>query len=374
MKNLLTIMMMMMPLTFMAQDKEPEIADGLIVYKDLFNKSMTDSVECFRIPALLTAVNGDLIASIDERVPGCGDLKWSKNINIVVRRSEDNGKTWSAIETVVDFPWGKSASDPSMILDEVTGEILLFYNYMDLDKEKDVYYFHVVKSLDNGKTWSEPEDITSQIAKPEWHNDFKFITSGRGIQTSKGKLLHCMVNLNSGMHLFGSDDHGKTWHLIDTPISPADESKVVELTDGRWMVNARSNDKKGVRYVHISSDEGKTWQTKAEPQLIDPGCNASIIQYTSKKDGYKKNRLLFANAAMKKGRKNMTVKISYDDGKTWSEGKVIYPGPSAYSSLTVLKNGDIGLFFEQDGHKKNPFVSFSLEWLTDGKDKLDRTN
>lgn len=367
-------MMMMMPLTFMAQDKEPEIADGLIVYKDLFNKSMTDSVECFRIPALLTAVNGDLIASIDERVPGCGDLKWSKNINIVVRRSEDNGKTWSAIETVVDFPWGKSASDPSMILDEVTGEILLFYNYMDLDKEKDVYYFHVVKSLDNGKTWSEPEDITSQIAKPEWHNDFKFITSGRGIQTSKGKLLHCMVNLNSGMHLFGSDDHGKTWHLIDTPISPADESKVVELTDGRWMVNARSNDKKGVRYVHISSDEGKTWQTKAEPQLIDPGCNASIIQYTSKKDGYKKNRLLFANAAMKKGRKNMTVKISYDDGKTWSEGKVIYPGPSAYSSLTVLKNGDIGLFFEQDGHKKNPFVSFSLEWLTDGKDKLDRTN
>ena len=80
---------------------------------------------------------------------------------------------------------------------------------MNLDTEKDIYYLHVTKSSDNGKTWSEPEDITSQIAKPEWHKDFKFITSGRGIQTRSGKLLHTMVNLKSGLHLFGSDNHGK---------------------------------------------------------------------------------------------------------------------------------------------------------------------
>ena len=68
----------------------------------------------------------------------------------------------------------------------------------------------------------------------------------------------------------------------------------------------------------------------------------------------------------------MTVRVSYDEGKTWTAGKTIYAGGSAYSSLTVLENGDIGLFFEQDGHKKNPFVSFSLKWLTDGKDKYKK--
>ncbi len=354
-----------------AQKQTKTDTNETLVFQDLFNTSMNSNVKCYRIPAIVTAPNGDVIAAIDERVPGCGDLKWSKDINIIVRRSSDNGKTWSNIETVVNFPYGKSASDPSMIVDKVTNEIFLFYNYMDLDTEKDIYYLHVVKSADNGKTWSEPMDITSQIAKPEWHKDFKFITSGRGIQTRSGKLLHTMVNLNSGLHLFGSDDHGKTWYFIDTPIQPADESKVIELADGTLMINARVNGK-GMRYVHTSTDEGKTWTTKEAPELIDPGCNASIIRYTSIEDGYKKNRLLFSNAKSKKGRVNMTVRISYDEGKTWSEGKTIYEGPSAYSDLTVLENGDIGLFFEQDEYTKNPFVSFSLKWLTDGKDEYKK--
>lgn len=368
MKNLIAILMVIIAVNVYSQDEKYSIAKGVAEYQDLFNTSMEEGVSCYRIPAIVTAPNGDLIAAIDQRVLGCGDLKWNKDINIIVRRSEDNGKTWSPIEMVADFPLGQSASDPSMIVDEITKEIFLFYNFMDLDKEKDVYYLHVVKSSDNGKTWSQPQDITSQIAKPEWHNDFKFITSGRGIQTSTGKLLHCMVNLESGMHLFGSDDHGKTWHFIDSPITPANESKVVELVDGSWMVNARTN-KTGMRYVHVSSDQGKTWESRPEPNLIDPGCNGSIIRYTSIKDGYKKNRLLFSNAKMEKERKNLTIRVSYDEGKTWTDGKTIYEGGSAYSSLTVLENGEIAVFFEQDGYKKNPFVSFSLKWLTDGKDK-----
>ena len=372
MRNSIVVFIILLIITSCsAQNKAYQISDGMIQIHDLFNASANDSIACYRIPAIVTAPNGDLVATIDERVPSCGDLKWSKDINIVMRRSEDNGKTWSVIESIVDFPFGKSASDPSMIVDQITKEIFLFYNYMNLDTEKDIYYLHVMKSADNGKTWSEPKEITSQIAKPEWHKDFKFITSGRGIQTSDGKLLHCMVNLNSGMHLFGSDDHGETWFLIDTPIAPADESKVVELVDGSWMVNARGNDKKGVRYIHTSSDEGKTWTTKAEPQLTDPGCNASIVRYTAIKDGYTKNRLLFANANSEKGRTNMTVRVSYDEGKTWSDGKTIYKGPSAYSSLTILKNGDIGLFFEKDEYTANVFTSFSLEWLTDGKDRYE---
>lgn len=342
-----------------------------LVFTDLFNASKVDSVNCYRIPALITAPNGDLIAAIDERVPNCGDLKFSKEINIVIRRSSDNGKTWGAIEKIVDFPYGQSASDPSMIVDNEMNEIFMFYNYMDLDKELNVYYLHVTKSSDNGKTWSKPEDITSQIAKPEWHNDFKFITSGRGIQTKDGRLLHCMVNLESGMHVFGSDDHGKTWFFIDSPLKPADESKIIELADGTLMVNARVN-KSGMRYVHLSKDNGNTWTTEAQPNLIDPGCNASIIRYTSIEDGYKKNRLLFSNANSLDKRENMTVKISYDEGKTWSNGKTIYAGSSAYSDLTILKNGEIGLLFEKDNHAENPFVSFSLEWLTDGKDRLEK--
>ena len=368
MKYIVLILAVFFALNTRAQKKEKyQITEGVIEYHNLFDKTMEKGVSCYRIPAIVTAPNGDLVVAIDERVPSCGDLKWSKDINIVVRRSSDDGKTWSDIETVVNFPWGQSASDPSMIVDEVTGDIFMFYNYMDLKKEKNVYYLHVVKSSDNGKTWSEPQDITSQIAKPEWHNDFKFITSGRGIQTRSGKLLHCMVNLDSGMHLFGSDDHGKSWYFIDTPVKPANESKVVELADGSLMINSRAN-KTGMRYVHVSTDSGQSWQTRPEPALIDPGCNGSIIRYTSIEDGYKKNRLLFSNAKMEKGRSNMTVRISYDEGLTWSEGKTIYKGGSAYSSLTILKNGDIGLFFEKDGYKENAFVSFSLEWLTDVED------
>ena len=371
MKKIFISLVLITTIGVSAQKETYKIADGVITHQDLFNASMVEGVSCFRIPAIVTAPNGDLIAAIDERVPNCGDLNRSGDINIVVRRSADNGKTWSGIETVVNFPLGLSASDPSMIVDRDTKEIILFYNYMDYEKERDIYYLHVVKSKDNGKTWSKPEDITKQIAKPEWHKDFKFITSGRGIQTKDGKLLHTLVNLSKGLFIFGSDDHGKTWYFIDTPIKPADESKIIELADGTWMVNARVNTG-GMRYVHTSSDEGKTWNSRPEPKLIDPGCNASIIRYTAKADGYNKNRILFSNAKMEKGRMNLTIRVSYDEGQTWTEGKTIYGGGTAYSSLTILKNGDIGVFFEKDDYKENTFVSFSLKWLTDGKDKFKK--
>ncbi|MEG2156766.1 MAG: alpha-L-fucosidase [Bacteroidaceae bacterium] len=333
-----------------------------IKYTDLFNTSMNKAVACYRIPAIVTAPNGDLVAAIDERVPNGHDLNTNKDINIVIRRSSDNGKTWSSIKKAADFPYGKSASDPSMIVDKVTKEIFLFYNFMDLENENGVYYFHVIKSADNGKTWSKPVDITSQITKPEWHKDFKFITSGNGIQTQSGELLHCLVNLNNGLHIFGSKDHGKSWFFINTPITPADESKIVELSDGRWMINSRVNGP-GIRYVHISSDNGKTWQTRPDSTLIDPGCNGSILRYDLKNKKGKKSCLIFANAKMKKERSNMTVRVSYDDGETWSKGKTIYSGSAAYSSLTILKNGEIGLFFEKEDYTQNVFVHFPLSSL-----------
>jgi len=372
-RNLLIwgLLLILLPLSYsIAQDREPQLARGLIQIQNLFDASKNPEVACYRIPSLVTATNGYLLAAIDERVPSCNDLRGSRDINIVIRHSQDHGKSWSEIERIVDFPSGKSASDPSMIVDRVTGEIILFYNYMDLDQEKDIYYLHMIKSSDHGRSWSEPEDITGQIAKPKWHKDFKFITSGRGIQTRSGKLLHCLVNLDHGLHLFASDNHGKSWYLIDTPIKPGNESKMVELEDGSWMVNSRVNGKRK-RFVHISSDQGKSWESRPEPALPDPGCNGSIIRLTSVKDGFKKNRLLFCNANMKKGRQNLTVRLSYDEGETWTEGKTIYSGSAAYSTLTLLDNGHIGLLFEKDYYTKNLFVSFSLEWLTDGEDSYE---
>ncbi|MBN1349577.1 exo-alpha-sialidase [candidate division KSB1 bacterium] len=367
MKEILLTLLFLIPLCMCMQSK-PKIATGISVQQDLFNTALRPGVACFRIPALVTAPNGDLVAAIDERVPSCNDLGKNPNINIVIRRSQDDGSTWSEIETVADYPSGQSASDPSMIVDEVTGEILLFYNFMDVAQAPGIYHLHVLKSGDNGQTWSPPQDLTPQITKPKWQHDFKFITSGRGIQTRDGWLLHTMVNLDHGLHLFGSRDHGESWFLLETPIEPGDESKVVELADGRWMINSRVKGC-GMRYVHISADQGKTWQTQPEPQLTDPACNASLIRYSSAAAGAKKNRLLFSNANRSDARANMTVRISYDEGKTWSAGRTIYAGHSAYSSLTVLRNGEIGLLFEKDDHTQNIFVRFSLAWLTDGADQ-----
>ena len=323
-------------------------------FVDLFDNSMNSEVFCYRIPSLVTTTNGTLIAAIDERNNSCGDLKWNRDINIVIRKSFDDGKTWTKIEKIVDYPLGRSASDPSMIVDKKTNEIFLFFNYMDLDNAKDIYRFMVIKSSDQGENWSEPIEITNNIIKKGWEKDFMFITSGRGIQTKDGTLLHCLVNLNKGTHVFGSKDHGKSWFLIDTPLSPGDESKIVELSNGNWLVNSRVNSNDS-RYSHISKDNGQTWATYKNKDLQDPGCNASLVKYDE--------LLLFTNAFDSKYRKNLSLSISEDQGRTWAKNHTIYTGESAYSSMTKLKNGDIGVFFEKDNYTKNVFVRIPKSWL-----------
>lgn len=149
-------------------------------------------------------------------------------------------RTWGPVIRAADFPDGQSASDPSMITDTATATVWLFYNFMDHDTAPGSYRFHVMSSRDNGATWSEPTDITSQVAPDGWENDFKFLTSGQGTVTRDGRLLHTMVNLDKGLHIIESNDHGISWHLLPAAITPADESKILELPDGRWMFPAES--------------------------------------------------------------------------------------------------------------------------------------
>ena len=324
--------------------------------QDLFFNGMKQGVTCYRIPALATAPDGTLLAAIDERVPSCKDLGQNLDINIVLRKSFNHGKDWTAVEKVVDFPFGISASDPSFIIDQQAGSIFLFYNYMDHLKERDHYRFQYVQSVDNGITWSDPVDITSEISKPEWSKNFVFITSGNGIQTKEGWLLHTLVHVGekSG-YVFGSDDHGQSWFLRNYPLKPADESKLVELSDGSWMLNARVNGL-GKRMIHISADQGNTWTSFEDTSLADPGCNAAILKLTAGKN----RPMYFINPASSFSRSKLTLKQSNDDGKTWEVVKVLYEGSSAYSSATILGNGMLGIFFERDDYSKNAFISVPI--------------
>ncbi|MGI9474281.1 MAG: sulfatase-like hydrolase/transferase [Rubripirellula sp.] len=329
--------------------------------------SGTEETHTFRIPAIATATNGDLIAACDARRKGSADLIHQREIDIVFRRSNDGGRTWTNMQTLDSVDDG-GCSDPSLLVDRVTGDVFCFYNYMVRDKSSKEFRFYVQRSSDHGATWGPAIDFTDQVATPDLKQSFKFVTSGRGIQTRDGTLLHNFVRVGKGATLFASGDHGETWHATGE-VSPGDESKVLQLDDGAWMVNSRVAP--GKRFVHRSSDQGATW-TSVEFALPDPRCNASILQYTSKSDGFAKNRLLFCNAASNRGRKNLAVRISYDDGRTWSKSKVIDPGPSAYSELTVLTDGSIGVLYEP-GYKEVRFVRFTLEDLTDGDDRLNRS-
>ena len=168
-----------------------------------------------------------------------------------------------------------------------------------------------------------------------------------------------MVNLQKGLHLIESTDHGLTWHLLLVPIVPADESKVIELPDGRWMVNSRVNEG-GCRYIHVSDDKGRTWTSNPHPSLPDPGCNGAIVRYPYYgEDGC----LLFVNAADPEQRRNLTLRYSLDWGLTWSDGLVLVEGDAGYSDIAVLPSGEIVVFYERDGYTVNEAAVIDPECL-----------
>lgn len=345
----------------------------------------------YRIPALTRANNGWLVAVTDKRWSSNGDLP--NNIDVVARVSKDNGATWTEPVTIAgtaalggDYGHG----DPAIVTDRVTGDIFVL-----VCSKQGFFYgtptnpqlIKVIVSHDNGLTWDAPVDITNSLygagcddaARSGIHALFP--SSGSFTQTADGKLL-CVAPVRYtsntthstfGAHIISSSDHGKTWTMSNNAaLLDADESKIVELDNGNWLVSSRHA---GGRYFATSSNEGESWSSRTtKTELYEPGCNGDLIRLTSLSGGSDKNRLLHSipNAG---SRKNVTVFLSTDEGDTWTVKKSICPKGSAYSSLTVLPDGTIGCYYEEDGLEggyQMRFVRFSLEWLTDGEDSISR--
>lgn len=329
-----------------------QVKDNL---KILFD-SKTIEKGCYRIPSLVTAKDGTLIAAADQRIEGCGDLIYNKDINIAIRTSRDGGKTWSPIRKAVDYPHGESASDASMVVDRKNGKIYMFYNYMDLNNAPKIFRQHVVTSGDNGKTWSKAQDITDMIAPKDSEKDFKFITSGRAYHKKDGTIINTLVDLKKGVFVVGSKDNGKVWKTLSPALNPADESTVVEIDKGKTLVNSRVNSY-GKRRFHIIDKHGKLLDSFDKPELVDPGCNASMITVGT---CFSKN-LLFSNLDDTKDRKNLVIRRSLDFGKTWSKPFTVYEGSAAYSSMTSINKKNIGILFEKDDYKEIVFGSYRLK-------------
>ena len=312
----------------------------------------------FRIPALCTAPNGDLVLACDARIENGGDLNCAKPINIAIRRSFDCGKTWTTPVFSWKWPWNKdrhwAGSDPSFIVDAQAKKIFLFYNVWESAKGAGIFRFCVQESADNGATWSKPREISKDIAFKEWpfgktqnEGGFIFITSGSGIQTSDGTLLHTLVHVNDGNALFGSTDHGQTWKAIGKPVKDGDECKVVELADGSWMINSRW--KGGGRQIHVTKDRGKTWESRYDRKLEDPQCNAQIMRVG--------DVLLFSNCKSPARRHSLHIRASTDAGATWNEGLCVQPLGAAYSDMCVVPGREIGIAYEGAGYATINFTT-----------------
>lgn len=234
--------------------------------------------------------------------------------------------------------------------------------------------------MDNGITWTTPVDITSQIYGDGCSNPVTrlwqgaFVTSGAATQTASGRLMAVLAARETEVFeisnfIIYSDDNAATWHVsTNCAFIKGDEAKVTQLDNGNILMSIRQT---GHRWFNISCDEGITWGTPfIQNDIIDPFCNGDLISYSAKSDEYSKNRLLHS-IPFAKSRENVSVLLSYDEGFTWPVRKTIYSGPSAYSALTKLDDGTIGIYFEVGEYDTYQmyFMRFSLGWLTGGKDK-----
>ena len=342
----------------------------------------------YRIPGVITAKDGSIVAVTDKRKYNQGDLP--EDIDIVCRRSTDGGHTWSEPYTIAQGTGYNHGFGDCVLAwtNDDNGLIAGFVGGVGLwnSTPSNPIRSYIARSYDNGQTWTEPEDITdfifgSNCVVPE-HRTWRasFFGSGNGLITSTGRIMFVAAirettaqSLNN--YAVYSDDNCITWHVSGRASVSGDEAKVTELVDGRILMSIRHN---GKRWYNISNDGGETWQSSTSTwnDITAPACNGDMIRYTSVNQGFNKNRLLHS-VPFGSSRTDVSVYISYDEGETWPVRKCIVPYSSAYSSLCVLPDGTIGLYVEEEypGNSgySTVFYNFSLEWLTDGADSLDPT-
>jgi sialidase-1 len=346
-----------------------------------------DNCDTYRIPGLVTTNSGTLIAVYDNRYNNSKDLQ--EDIDIGMSRSTDGGETWEPMKVIMDMgTWGglpqrqNGMGDPCILYDTRNGVIWVASVWMSGSSPDQMLWkssrsgmspdvtgqFMLVKSSDDGLTWSKPESITGQIKLPEWQ--LLMQGPGRGITMKDGTLVFPAQfkadigtkAIDGGQYtchstIVYSRDGGKTWKVGTGAKSNTTESQVVELSDGSLMLNMRDDrnrQDKGEtngRAVSTTRDMGITWQTHSTSNsaLPEPNCMASLIRADIVINGKVKSVLLFSNPASKTKRADMTIKASLDDGLTWPEKYQILLNTEegyGYSCLSMINNEYLGILYE----------------------------
>ena len=338
----------------------------------------------YRIPALVTTTRGRLLAFCEGRRAGAGD---AGHIDILLRRSLDGGRTWERAQTVISDP-PSTCGNPAPVVDTHGGRIWLTFTKNPGDASEAMVAqgraartVWVCDSADDGGTWSTPWEITADVKAPSW--TWYATGPGHGIQCRNGRLavpcdhvrgVHFDRARDPGhAHVIYSDDAGKTWHLGGSAGEGTNESVVTETADGQLYLNCRSDNGRRCRATAWSADIGHTFgPTVWDESLPDPICQASAVRYTLAAE-HGRNRVLFCNAASSERRERLTVRLTYDECRTWSVGRTLHDGPAAYSDLAIAPDMAICCLYERGTAKPYEtltFARFDLEWLSHGADHL----
>ena len=327
----------------------------------------------FRIPAITVTNQGTLLAVYDMRYRSRRDLQGHMDIGL--SRSTDGGKTWEAPKPIMDMgTYGglpedqNGCSDPNILVDKETGDIWVCavwthgkpgtHQWRGRGSEPGLELhqstqFMMVRSSDDGQSWSKPENWTSRLKNPKWH--LFAPAPGNGITMKNGTLVIPTDGRDEeGLpfsNLLWSQDHGETWSLSSPARSDTTECAVAELSDGTLMLNMRDNRNRGDktasngRAVSITANLGETWRVHSSDHrsLPEPVCMASLISHTLS-DG--RHILFFSNPNHRSKRKNMTVRMSLDDGKTWTKSVLLDEAGGAYSSLVMVNSSTLGILYE----------------------------
>lgn len=352
-------------------------------------QSGTERYHTFRIPAIVRATNGTLLAFAEGRKNHSGD---SGDIDLVLRRSFDHGRTWGPLQ-IIGGDGTNTFGNPTPIVDTSTGKIVLLstHNAGNVTETElltgavnDRRAF-VQDSTDHGATWSAAREITSTTKRADWR--YYATGPGHGIQLARGPHAgrfiapcnHSTTNdagrLAWAVHLLCSDDGGASWRIgaVDSPsrsLLDPNECSAVDLTDGRIYTLARNEevDSAGHRAFGISRDTGETFEAPfaIDASLVSPVVQGSVLRCTAVDQGGAVNRILFSAPGHPSQRAKMTVRSSFDETRTWTAGKVLYDGPSAYSDMVNLPEGKVGLLYESGvnhPYERITFATFSTTFL-----------